>query len=978
MNSPNRGSLLATIVLVAIAASNCGSNPPISVSLSKLTATVDVGATVQFTATVTNGGSNAEVSWTVTCSAPACGAVSPASTMTGASTTYTPPATATSQLTVSLVATSVGDPTKSALATVTVPSLTVSVSETSGTQQLQPGGTATFGSTVTNDGANQGVNWSVSCSAPPCGNVSPATTPAGVNTTYTAPTTPPAGNMVVTITASSATDSAVNGTANVTVLGITVSVMPGTATVAVGANAPFFATVSGDPAKQGVNWSVACSRAPCGSVSPTMTPNSVATNYTAPTAPPAGNLTVTLTAASQTNAAATGSAIITIPGITVSISPQSASVQSGGTQPFTAAVSGDPNNGGVTWTILVGHRFCHFTCGPITFTSCSTCGTVSPATTANGAPTTYTAPAHFTRRLGFAGVFLQAASVTNSAALSRASITLLPVTVGLSPASVSVALTATQQFLPTVTNDGTNSGVTWTLTQNGAACSPGCGTISPAKTANGVPATYTPPAIAPAFPLVTVSATSVEDPTASASARISLKTSSGVLACGAGSGSESLLKGKYAFLLNGLAGSMTGDGTGKLTGGEVDIQRASISGAALSIDPSASGYAVGPDHRGCLVLVTVNGPTLGFRFALGSINASTIAAAGHIIEFDDTTGTGTRAAGTMRLQDVTSFAAGQFKGSYVVGLVGSDMQGTNGRLAVAGTFAADGISALPSGSVDVNDAGTVTKSSTNPEGTFTCCDANGRGTLTLTLPLSIANVDVFVFYMINSGDAFVMNLFADGEAIGISSGTTFSQSSLNGASVLRATAQSSSGPIVDIAAASANGSGNITVEENLNSAGTFTASSPVLSYQVASNGRVTTSGETTPPVLYLNGLNQGFLLGTDPDVTFGLLEPQATGPFSDASFSGTYTFGTENPSATTVTLETGVMSANGSGNATGASDQSSSTGLVQNQALNLTVSISANGTGNVGSGTTAIVISGNKLIFINNTSTTPTITVVDK
>ena len=780
---------------------------------------------------------------------------------------------------------------------------------------------------------------------------------------------------MVTITASSATDSAVTGTANVTVLGITVSVMPGTATVAVGASAPFSATVSGDAAKQGVNWSVACSAAPCGSVSPTTTPNGIATSYTAPTKPPAGNLTVTLTAASQTNAAATGSAIITIPGITVSISPPSASVMSGGTQPFTAAVSGDPNNGGVTWTILLGHRFCRFVCGSIIFTSCSTCGTVSPATTANGAPTTYTAPAHFTKSRGFVGIFLQAASVTNSAALSRASIALLPITVGVSPASASVALNATQQFLPTVANDGTSSGVTWTLTQNGASCSPGCGTIN-AKTPSGTPATYTPPATAPAFPLVTVTATSVEDPTASASASVSLKTSSGVLACGAGSGSESLLKGQYAFLLNGLMGSVTGDGTGKLTGGEVDIQRTNASGAALSIDPSASGYAVGPDHRGCLLLVIVNGPTLGFRLALGSVNASNVAAAGHIIEYDDTTGTGTRTAGTMRLQDATSFAAGQFKGSYVVGLVGA--QPSNGRFAVAGTFAADGISALPSGSFDVNDAGTVTSNSTTPEGTFICCDTNGRGTLTLTLPPSIANVDGFILYMINSGDALLMNSYADGETIGVPSGTAFSQSSLNGASVLRTTAQSSSGPVVDIAAASANGSGNITVNENVNSAGTFTASSPVLNYQVASNGRVTTSGEATPPVLYLNGLNQGFLLGTDPDVTFGLLEPQATGPFSDASFSGAYTFGTENPSATTVTLETGVLSANGSGNATGTSDQSSATGLVQNQALNLTVSISTNGTGNVGSGTTAIVISGNKLIFINNTSTTPTITVVDK
>jgi hypothetical protein len=40
--------------------------------------------------------------------------------------------------------------------------------------------------------------------------------------------------------------------------------------------------------------------------------------------------------------------------------------------------------------------------------------------------------------------------------------------------------------------------------------------------------------------------------------------------------------------------------------------------------------------------------------------------------------------------------------------------------------------------------------------------------------------------------------------------------------------------------------------------------------------------------------------------------------------------------------------------------------------------VAANGTGTFGSGTTAIVISGSKLVFINNTSAAPTITVVEK
>jgi len=119
-------------------------------------------------------------------------------------------------------------------------------------------------------------------------------------------------------------------------------------------------------------------------------------------------------------------------------------------------------------------------------------------------------------------------------------------------------------------------------------------------------------------------------------------------------------------------------------------------------------------------------------------------------------------------------------------------------------------------------------------------------------------------------------------------------------------------------------------------------------------------------------------VGTDPDVTFGIVEPQAAGPFSDASLSGAYMDGAENPSASTVTLESAAVTPDGSGNATGTSDQSSSAGLAQNQPVILTYSIAADGRGTFGSNTTAILVSGNKLVFISNTSSSPTITVVDK
>src|ERR1700694_879612 len=69
---------------------------------------------------------------------------------------------------------------------------------------VQPGSTAQFSATVSNDSSNMGVKWTVTCPALSCGSVSPSTTASGAPTTYTAPAIPPAGDLTVTITATSA------------------------------------------------------------------------------------------------------------------------------------------------------------------------------------------------------------------------------------------------------------------------------------------------------------------------------------------------------------------------------------------------------------------------------------------------------------------------------------------------------------------------------------------------------------------------------------------------------------------------------------------------------------------------------------------------------------------------------------------------------------------------------------------------------
>jgi hypothetical protein len=235
------------------------------------------------------------------------------------------------------------------------------------------------------------------------------------------------------------------------------------------------------------------------------------------------------------------------------------------------------------------------------------------------------------------------------------------------------------------------------------------------------------------------------------------------------------------------------------------------------------------------------------------------------------------------------------------------------------------------------------------------------------------------FYMISRGDAFLLTTAASyesgGEAVGIPSGTAFTRASLNGAAVLEETRTN---PLAQLSTVNADGKQNVTVNQFLNNQGAFTTSNSVLTYQVASNGRVVFSGGS--PVIYLYGQNQGFV--AEQNSICGVLEPQTGGPFSDSSFSGAYMLGTENPGTDPEDngdlLESGVVVADGTGNAAGLVDQSSPAGLAQNQSLNFTYSIAADGTGNVGSGTTAIMISPNKLAYFNNTDPNPTITVVEK
>jgi hypothetical protein len=132
--------------------------------------------------------------------------------------------------------------------------------------------------------------------------------------------------------------------------------------------------------------------------------------------------------------------------ITVGVSPLNASVAATfGTQAFTAQLTNDVQNKGVTWSLSGA--------------GCSgtACGTLTNATKTS---VTYSGPSSIPNP---ATVTLTATSVTDSTKFGTAAITVIqgPLAVFVSPKRGSITSSQTQQFTPTVFNDPNNAGVTW-------------------------------------------------------------------------------------------------------------------------------------------------------------------------------------------------------------------------------------------------------------------------------------------------------------------------------------------------------------------------------------------------------------------------------------------------------------------------------------------------------------------------------------
>ncbi|HXL20973.1 MAG TPA: putative Ig domain-containing protein [Candidatus Dormibacteraeota bacterium] len=564
---------------------------------------------------------------------------------------------------------------------------------------------------------------------------------------------------------------------------------------------------------------------------------------------------------------------------------------------------------------------------------------------------------------------------------------------------------------------GTNP-VTWALTGGtllpaGLVLNPANGNISGTPTTAGTSN-------------FTVKATDSTTPTAqTATANLSITINSA--ACN--TGSESLLKGNYAFVLKGfdngagagetspqpvlVGGVLTLNGTpngGLITSGTIDINGNSTANATsgvLTNTVTSGTYSVGSDHRGCMAITTSAG-TQNYRFSLGNISAG-VASTGHVIAFD---ANGPFTSGVLRKQDTNAFSISVVIGNYAFGV--SSAQNTangGGKFAAAGVlnFVSGGV--VNGGEVDFNtngspDNGTPgTSFPASPvsilSGTYTINAADGRGTLIFTPSGSTSPVKA-VLYVVSATDVLILgsddqtaNSAFAGEAMR-QSNTAFTANPLSGAyigyqsglSTNPATAGASRATLLLL---NASGTG-ISGSQLRNDGGTFQAKNLTgITYSVDPTGRMTITGGTQQPVFYLVSANQAFELSADASVDSGFFQSQTGSSFTNASLNGLFAFGTVDPEdanggansgtatftpATTTISLIEDKSGNGSLNA----DQTQSfsysidptTGLVH---IPSGCTISATPTT---CQTVLLVVSPTKAVILDTSSTNPKIQVADQ
>ena len=459
----------------------------------------------------------------------------------------------------------------------------------------------------------------------------------------------------------------------------------------------------------------------------------------------------------------------------------------------------------------------------------------------------------------------------------------------------------------------------------------------------------------------TVKVTDSAIPPGTATANLSITISA--------SGNTAALNGHYAIQMGGFGSpggqwayvsAVVADGNGNITSGVYDSN--SVTGSPLHGTMTGT-YTVGSSGIGQMTLTPSGGSKFTLAFAL-SANGS-----GRIIEYDNS---GALASGVIRKQDTSAFNLSSIKGNYAFGLLGADMKGE--RSAVVGEFYADGAGNVTNGVTDLNVAGQM--DSDTFAGSLASLDpATGRVALNGTS--NSAGPFTAAVYVVNAAELVYIQTdsvpnngpLLSGPMLRQTGAGSFSNGSLNGISVvyMQALEPIGGGQYTDraeVGLLTTNGAGSFAYQSDQNEGGILSQNSDYGQYSVATNGRVVIPGG---PILYLIAPNQAFVLDQESSVGFGSIEPQAGGPFSNGSISGSYAGGSLVPLEINSRNTVATVSADGNGNASINQDSSSTGGLAQTLGELSTYNVAPSGRAITGNGGGPLyVISPGKFASLNS------------
>ncbi len=496
-----------------------------------------------------------------------------------------------------------------------------------------------------------------------------------------------------------------------------------------------------------------------------------------------------------------------------------------------------------------------------------------------------------------------------------------------------VAINVPYDFTLTATGGATP--YTWALTAGtlptGLALDPNYGVIYGTATVEG------------SYPL-TIQVTDSESPAVSLSQNFTLTVG----------GSVARLAGNYTFLFRGFlngkqvlqAGSFAADGMGNITSGVTDI----VSTSSVNTGVTVTGtYNVDATGHGTMTLMFGPGGAIG-----SGTYQLTNSLAGYWAFLENGDGKTTEyGSGLFQTQNTVPTDFKNSKGNWVFGGYGADS--SDHRYAAGGTFNLQPVTGaggtIGSGLTDSNDNGTVAMN-TAFTGNIGLADATtGRGTFNF----GSAN---FAWYYTDDSDYIAIETDkVTGSTplilFNMTLQTTFipiNNTILNGNGITELTAVTGGVSETSLGLITFDTMGNFWDTIDDNTGGTLTQSKPSGTYAVTNTGRTTWTGLPTSPIMYIANTDQGYMLGTDANVTYGVMEQQRPPSQANSSFVNVNAGGTIiGPAVPSQTVEVDIFTADGMGNMTGIYDTSGPNGPVMGQSITATYNVDSTTCTSVGS-----------------------------